>query len=100
MISTGREYDRFVIGMLIITVAFLAVYTVYHNKQCSIQAARELEQTNINFSLLSAQIKDTRHEINDWTKSTHDVKNALLANQESEPANRVPVAVSSNLLDH
>lgn len=66
MLSTGREFDRLFIAMLIVALTLLAVYTF---KTCNklerkqIAASNQLEQ---RVSYVTSQLSDTKQHVDSW----------------------------------
>ena len=65
MLSTGREYDRFVIALVIITLLALAFYVVQCNQnQSKIIQKKESELTQ-RLNYLSGQVQETEKTVKD-----------------------------------
>ena len=65
MLSTGREYDRFVIAIVIITLIALAFYVVRCNQnQTKLMHKKQTEFTQ-RLDYLSGQVKETEKTMQD-----------------------------------
>ena len=66
MLSTGREFDRLFIAMLIIALTMLAVYTF---KTCNKLERRQIASSNMldqKVSYVSSQLSDTKQHVDSW----------------------------------
>lgn len=70
MISTGREYDRCVIGVMIITVFCLAVYVMRANHNLSKLTRLQGRTVEERINHLANEVDTTRANMAEWIVST------------------------------
>ena len=66
MLSTGREFDRLFIAMLIVSLTMLAVYTFktcHRLEQKQIVSSNTLDQ---KVSYVTSQLSDTKQHVDAW----------------------------------
>ena len=66
MLSTGREFDRLFIAMLIIALTMLAVYTF---KTCHNLERKQIASSNLldqRVSYVTTQLSDTKQHVDSW----------------------------------
>lgn len=69
MLTTGREFDRLFIAMLIVALTMLAVYTF---KTCSKLEKKQLDSANMleqRVSYVTSQLSDTKTNVDAWLAS-------------------------------
>jgi 5-bromo-4-chloroindolyl phosphate hydrolysis protein len=69
MLSTGREFDRLFIAMLIVSLTMLAVYTF---KTCNKLERKQIAASNMldqKVSYVTSQLSDTKQQVNSWLAS-------------------------------
>ena len=95
MLSTGREYDRFVIALVIITLLALAFYVVQCNQNQSKMIQKKESELTQRLNYLSGQVQETG-------KTVKDLINAPVLPPEGETEVKVeqkdPAPVSSSFL--
>lgn len=66
MLSTGREFDRLFIAMLIISLSMLAIYTF---KTCNKLERKQIASSNTldkRVSYVTSQLSDTKKHVDSW----------------------------------
>ena len=66
MLSTGREFDRLFIAMLILALTMLAIYTF---KTCNKLERKQLAASNMldqRVSYVTSQLSDTKQHVDSW----------------------------------
>lgn len=72
MLSTGREFDRLFIGLLIVTMTLLAIYTF---KTCKMLQHSQVASANMldqRVSYVTTQLSDTKQTIDKWVKEDQE----------------------------
>ena len=90
MISTGREYDRFVIALMIVSIFLLAVYVIQCNKTNSNTIKKQDEKMSDRLDYLTQQINQTSQNVKDYM----DTPNV----EEEKVEDNVPNPVTSSFL--
>ena len=83
MLSTGREFDRIFIAMLIIALSMLAIYTF---KTCNNLEQKQLASSNLfeqRVSYMTSQLSDTKQHVDTWLAGNKD---ASQVENETPPA--------------
>ena len=70
MISTGREYDRFVIALVIVAVFMLALYVVQCNKKNNTKLKDQETKLSDRLNYLTKQVNQTSQNMKDYIEST------------------------------
>lgn len=66
MISTGREYDRFVIALVIISVFILALYVVQCNQKNEKKIKNQETMVSDRLNYLTQQVNQTSQNMKDY----------------------------------
>ena len=89
MLSTGREFDRLFIAMLIVSLTMLAVYTF---KTCNKLERKQLASSNMldqRVSYVTSQLSDTKQHVDAWlaadSQETKPVEEEAPLPPEPEP---------------
>ena len=89
MLSTGREFDRLFIAMLIVSLTMLAVYTF---KTCNKLERKQLASSNMldqRVSYVTSQLSDTKQHVDTWlaadSQETKTVEEEAPSPPEPEP---------------
>jgi hypothetical protein len=85
MLSTGREFDRLFIGLLIITMTLLAIYTFKTCKtlqQSQVASANVLDQ---RVSYVTTQLSDTKQTVDNWVKEDEEYKHMMKKMESDAP---------------
>jgi hypothetical protein len=94
MLSTGREFDRLFIAMLIVSLTMLAVYTF---KTCNKLERKQLVASNMldqRVSYVTSQLSDTKEHVDSWLAS--DAQEAQVYEEEApSPPDPEPVPYGS-----
>ncbi len=94
MLSTGREFDRLFIAMLIVSLTMLAVYTF---KTCSKLERKQIAASNMldqRVSYVTSQLSDTKQHVDSWLAS--DSQQAQVPEEEApSPPDPEPVPYGS-----
>ena len=72
MLSTGREFDRLFIGLLIVTMTLLAIYTF---KTCKLLQHSQVASANLldqRVSYVTTQLSDTKQTVDKWVKEDEE----------------------------
>lgn len=69
MISTGREYDRFVIALVIVSVFILALYIMQCNKKNNTRIKNQDKMMSERLSYLTAQVNQTSQNMKDYMET-------------------------------
>jgi hypothetical protein len=69
MISTGREYDRFVIALVIVSVFILALYIMQCNKQNNKRINNQDRMMSDRLNYLTAQVNQTSQDMKDYMET-------------------------------
>jgi hypothetical protein len=94
MISTGREYDRFVIALVIISVFILSLYVIKCN-----QTQRKDFKTQE--SSMAMRLNDLNQKLNSTTQSVREyMEKPVLEEDQTEPSKTqtLPSPVGSSFL--
>ncbi len=92
MLSTGREYDRFVIAVVIITLIALAFYVVRCNQNQSKLIHKKESEFTQRLDYLSGQVKETEKTMQDLVHTP--ASEPLSPSPAVEPAAPSPVTSS------
>lgn len=94
MISTGREYDRFVIAMVIVSVIILGVYVVHCNRK-QIKKIKNQETTlSDRLNYLTKQVNKTSENMKDYMEKP--VVTPSAKDKEDTKEENIPNPVSSD----
>ena len=93
MLSTGREYDRFVIAIVIITLIALAFYVVRCNQNQSKLIHKKQTEVTQRLDYLSGQVKETEKTLQDLVHTPASSKPAS-PSPAAEPTAPSPVTSS------
>ena len=90
MISTGREYDRFVIAMVIVAVFILALYVVQCNQKNATKIKNQETMLSDRLNYLTKQVNQTSQNMKDYMEPP--------AKPKEEVEDNLPNPVSSGFL--
>ena len=90
MISTGREYDRFIIALVIVAVFLLALYVV----QCNQKNTTTFKKQE---TMLSERLNDLTQQVNQTSQNMKDYMETPVKSEEKVEDN-LPNPVSSGFL--
>jgi hypothetical protein len=91
MISTGREYDRFVIALVIVSVFILALYVVQSNQKNATKLKKQESMISDRLNYLTEQVNQTSQNMKDYMEPP--------ANEpEEQVEENLPNPVSSGFL--
>lgn len=91
MISTGREYDRFVIALVIISVFILALYVV----QCNQKNEKKLKNQE---TMVSDRLNYLTQQVNQTSQNMKDYMEPPKTEPEQQVEDNLPNPVSSGFL--
>ncbi len=91
MISTGREYDRFVIALIIVCVFILALYVVQCNKKNLASIKNQESSVSDRLDYLTQQLNQTSQTMKDYMEPPVD-------KETTSEENNLPNPVSSGFL--
>jgi hypothetical protein len=66
MISTGREYDRFVIALVIVSVFILALYVIQSNQKNATKLKKQESMMSDRLNYLTEQVNQTSQNMKDY----------------------------------
>ena len=92
MISTGREYDRLVIALVVISVFILALYVMKCNKNNANTLKAQQSKFTDRLDYLTRQMDKTSQNVKDMQIPVVDKK------KEEESESKVPTPVTSSFL--
>lgn len=69
MISTGREYDRFVIALVIVAVFILALYVIQCNKKNNTTIKNQDAMVSERLNYLTQQVNQTSQNMKDYMET-------------------------------
>jgi len=90
MISTGREYDRLIIALVIIAVFILALYVLHCNQKNATKIKNQETMMSERLNYLTQQVTQTSQNMKDYME-TPVVK-------DEEVEDKLPNPVSSGFL--
>lgn len=90
MISTGREYDRFVIALVIVAVFILALYVIQCNQKNNTKLKNQEAMVSERLNYLTQQVNQTSQNMKDYMETP------VVENEEVE--DNLPNPVSSGFL--
>ena len=90
MLSTGREYDRFVIAIVIISVLILALYVVQCNQKNALKLKSQETALSERLNYLTEQVNQTSQNMKDYMETP--------AVEKEEVEENLPNPVSSGFL--
>lgn len=90
MISTGREYDRFIIALIIICVFLLTLYVVQCNKNNTANIKKQETSVSERLDYLTQQVNQTSQNMKDYMEPP--------AEKEKSEEESLPNPVSSGFL--
>lgn len=90
MISTGREYDRFVIALVIIAMFILSLYVIQCNKKTTTKIKDQEAVLSERLNYLTQQVNQTSQNMKDYMETP------AVENEEVE--DNLPNPVSSGFL--
>ena len=91
MISTGREYDRFVIALVIVAVFILALYVIQCNQKNNTKMKNQEEMVSERLNYLTQQVNQTSQNMKDYMETP-------VVENEGEVEENLPNPVSSGFL--
>ena len=91
MISTGREYDRFVIALVIVSVFILALYVM----QCNTKNTKTLKNQE---TMLSDRLNYLTQQVNQTSQNMKDYMEPPSAEKVEKVEDNLPNPVSSGFL--
>ena len=91
MISTGREYDRFVIALVIVAVFILALYVIHCNQKNNTNMKNQEEMLSERLNYLTQQVNQTSQNMKDYMETP-------VVENEGEVEENLPNPVSSGFL--
>jgi S-adenosylmethionine:diacylglycerol 3-amino-3-carboxypropyl transferase len=91
MISTGREYDRFVIALVVVSVFALAIYVLQCNKKNTTDMKSQESSLTDRINKLTKQVDETSNTMKQYL-STPTKK------EEKPVEKKLPNPVSSSFL--
>mgnify|MGYP001168914159 CR=1 FL=1 len=96
MISTGREYDRFIIAIVIISIFLLGIYVVQCNKSQTTQRKNQESAMTDRLDFLTRQINQTSQSVKDYMDSAPPENSKT--NEKPEKEENLPNPVSSSFM--
>lgn len=69
MISTGREYDRFVIALVIVAVFILALYVIQCNQKNNTKFKNQDAMVSERLNYLTQQVNQTSQNMKDYMET-------------------------------
>ena len=90
MISTGREYDRFVIALVIVAVFILALYVIQCNQKNKKNIKNQEAVVSERLNYLTQQVNQTSQNMKDYMETP------VVEHEEVE--DNLPNPVSSGFL--
>lgn len=90
MISTGREYDRFVIALVIVAVFILALYVIQCNQKNNTKIKNQEAMVTERLNYLTQQVNQTSQNMKDYMEAP------VVEHEEVE--DNLPNPVSSGFL--
>jgi hypothetical protein len=91
MISTGREYDRFIIALVIVAMFILALYVI----QCNQKNKTKLKNQEI---MVSERLNYLTHQVNQTSQNMKDYMETPPIVEHKEDEDNLPNPVSSGFL--
>lgn len=91
MISTGREYDRCVIALVIVAVGILALYVIQCNQKNKTKLKDQETVLSERLNYLTQQVNQTSQNMKDYMETTPD-------ETTKEVEDKLPNPVSSGFL--
>lgn len=90
MISTGREYDRFVIALVIVAVFILALYVIQCNQKTATNIKNQETMVSERLNYLTQQVNQTSQNMKDYMETP--------AVEHEKAEDKLPNPVSSGFL--
>ena len=72
MITTGREYDRLMIAVVVVALVLLAVYMTRCNQKQSAQLQKQATVMSDRMDYITGQVDDARQDMSNWMKGLTD----------------------------
>lgn len=92
MISTGREYDRFVIALIIVAVFILALYVIQCNQKNNTKIKNQESVVSERLNYLTQQVNQTSQNMKDYMETPP------VSVSEKQLEDNLPNPVSSGFL--
>lgn len=91
MISTGREYDRFIIALVILSMFILAFYIVQCNRNNTSKLKKQETKLSDRLDYLTEQLNDTSENMKNYMETS-------AVESKEEVKDNIPNPVSSGFL--
>ena len=91
MISTGREYDRFVILLIIVAMIIIVLYVVHCNQKNKTNLKNQETTLSERLNYLTQQIAQTSQNMKDYMETPNK-------KEEKKEEENIPNPVSSGFL--